>query len=444
MWPLLLTLLGVTVAGLPMAQWLDRRARGVLLVGEAMLVGLAAATAALGVESLLHIRWSLGLTALLVLVLSATAFVAVRRRNPIVEETIEGSRVAILLDSGTAMFVAGYIIFATLASPWEWDYWAIWGMKARVFFLHGGVDAAFLQNPWNSYAHPDYPPLLTLAYSLFALVQGSWNDRWFGLIMPFVSIAALFIVRRCMAVVTRSECVAALTTLAATGLLLSNWCGMAEGPLTAYATAALLLLRRDLHSDEPSPIGAVLLGCAASVKNEGLSLLIAVTLALALQWWRSPRRITRLWPAFAIALPWQVASRFVLHLSTDLFEGKLNERAYSGVEKATRIIDALRRNPPDHIFFWIGIIAALAVGWRAAFRRERFLTVALLVQFSFYIGAYVVSPHDVYWHVATSWVRILSQIGAASACLAFLLLFHELRGGAMTTPEEIGSPDATG
>ena len=116
--PVLLTLLALTIAGMPIAQWLDRRASGALLLGESMLVGLAAATAALGVESLLHVRWSIVLTALIVLTASVAAFVAVRRRHlpHVVDDDVAPSRVAVLLDLFTASVVGGYVIFATLAS----------------------------------------------------------------------------------------------------------------------------------------------------------------------------------------------------------------------------------------------------------------------------------------------------------------------------------------
>src|SRR5205085_9160530 len=100
-----------------------------------------------------------------------------------------------LLDLATLISVASYSIYATLAPVWEWDFWAIWGLKARVFFDHGGIDWRFLESRWNAFVHPDYPLLVPLNFDFVALIGGAWSDRWLGVLFVAYAVALLLIAR---------------------------------------------------------------------------------------------------------------------------------------------------------------------------------------------------------------------------------------------------------
>src|SRR5204862_5149758 len=98
------------------------------------------------------------------------------------------------LDVPTLVAILGFAFFATAAPLWEWDFWAIWGMKARVFLERGAIDWRFLESPWNSYVHPDYPLLVPLNFDFIALLNGSWSDRWLGLLSVAWAVALLLII----------------------------------------------------------------------------------------------------------------------------------------------------------------------------------------------------------------------------------------------------------
>src|SRR5262249_51786595 len=99
------------------------------------------------------------------------------------------------LDLATLALIAGYARFATIAPPTEIDYICIWGLKAEKFFVAHGIDWNFLAQPFNAFAHPDYPLLVPLAYDFQALVAGAWVDRWAGALNIGCGIAALLIIR---------------------------------------------------------------------------------------------------------------------------------------------------------------------------------------------------------------------------------------------------------
>src|SRR5205823_14082413 len=73
-------------------------------------------------------------------------------------------------------------------------------------------------------------------------------------------------------------------------------------------------------------------------------------------------------------------------------------------------------------FFWTAVVVALLLGVQQL-RGERFLTVAIVVQLLFFVGAYFITPHDVAWHVRWSWERIVTQLAAAIGFLSVVALF---------------------
>src|SRR6185295_18194043 len=83
-----------------------------------------------------------------------------------------------VVDVATLATIAAHVAYATLARVWEWDFWAIWGLKARAFYEIRTIDWRMLASPWNDFVHPEYPLLLPLNYLHVALLNGEWNDRW--------------------------------------------------------------------------------------------------------------------------------------------------------------------------------------------------------------------------------------------------------------------------
>jgi hypothetical protein len=62
-------------------------------------------------------------------------------------------------------------------------------------------------------------------------------------------------------------------------------------------------------------------------------------------------------------------------------------------------------------------------------RRERFLVVVTAVQLVFYVATYFVTPHDLKWHVMTSWSRLTRQVQLPITVACVLLLAQLLGRG---------------
>ena len=80
-------------------------------------------------------------------------------------------------------------------------------------------------------------------------------------------------------------------------------------------------------------------------------------------------------------------------------------------------------------WFWVAILTGILIAPAVARRRERFVFFVTAIQVVFYIGAYLSTPHNLRWHVMTSWSRLTAQIAVPITFVVFLMLANSLRGG---------------
>jgi hypothetical protein len=423
----LVVVLSLTVLGLPIALAVDRSIRPASAIALGFLYGSGLAYVAL--LALSPVGWTLPRVALAMLAVSSTCLVVALRSRP----SSRGKLRLALPDVLTVLTLIGFGCFVTLAPLWEWDFWAIWGLKARVFAERGAIDWRFLESSWNAFSHPDYQLLVPLNMDLVALANGGWDDRWLGLLFVAFAAAIVLLVRD-LASEEASPNVAACVALAIAATACARRAGVAEGPLIAFGGGALLMLRRAILFDDRPAFrhGALLLGLAACTKNEGLALIISVALALAVCGAR--RNVPRLWPAVALALPWLVI-RSLHRLPSELISGPLLARVAAHLPQLGAIVHELIASLARPWLFMAILLAMLVAGDR---RRERFALVAIGIQLALCLATYLATPYDVLWHIATSWERVSAQILVPLAYVAAMLVarsFDTLPAHAEARPE---------
>jgi hypothetical protein len=375
------------ITGLPLALRLSPSPREPSSrVGEGMLIGIGVCAATLAL-----LPWSRWIVVTAIVIVAAAAFRPRRfKLNP-----------NLLL----LALLIGYALYATLAPPPEYDYLTNWGFKAKAFFEVRAIDWQLLGRSIDRNVHPDYPLLLPLTYDFIAVLRDGWNDAHLGIVhVAFAAALLLVIFERAMDD-TRSRLAAAFIAIALIPFAATPWIGLAEGPFIAYATAALLLIRcGDLT------LGAILLGLAASTKNEGLTLIAAVAIGLLCA--GRKRDVVRLLPAVLIPLPWLVA-RSLHHLPTDIATSGVVARIVEHASHPGPLFAALSSVSLGKPLYWIALVIGIAIASRTLVTRERFILAALGVQFACYLGAYLATPFDVAWHVTWSWERLVAHLTPA-------------------------------
>jgi hypothetical protein len=306
---------------------------------------------------------------------------------------------------------------------YEWDWFGIWGLKARTFFDMSRIDWHFIQ---TNISHPDYPLLAPLLIDLPSVLRRGWEDRWVGLLYTALCAGFILIARGLLREEFESDLAAAVATLAIASPALNLWIGLAEGPVMAFGCAGLLLVRRGLarSSNAPLHLGAILLGLSAWCKNEGMALIGVTIIAVILV---SPRRVWRLWPALAIAAIW-MATRTVLHLQTDFMQGDVPERVRMQLHHFGDFVRALFVYAPDLHLFWIACFATIILFARRAWLKERFLTVAVLLQLFLLAAQALATRADIRAHIEFAWNRLPHQTGPALGYLAVVLLIPAMIG----------------
>jgi hypothetical protein len=426
MLPIVAALVSIVVFGLPAVLALEPRARGGKLAGLAFFYGCGLVHLTLLALSLAGSRWSL-LSVQFALIIEAALLAVVWRKRAAAVPALavvraSPSLAARAIDLVTIVTVATYSAYSVSVRMWQWDFWSIWGLKARVFFEAGAIDWRFLENPANAFSHGDYPLLLPLQFDYLSMFAGHWDDRWSGLLTA-AFVAAMLLVIRPLFARTLSPLLAAAATLAATAFAITPFVGLADGPLIALIGAALLLLHHGF-SGEPADVthAALLLGLASLTKNEGLSMLVAVLIAVALL--HGFRNATRLWPALVVTLPWLML-RATHALPTDVVAGPLFTRIARHLGEFPVLLRLLISKAVEPWIILLVLLALVSAGW-LALHRVRVILVATLFQTLFYVGAYLSSPHPIVWHVTTSWPRISAHLAMPLLLAAMLTLAERI------------------
>lgn len=348
----------------------------------------------------------------------------------------------------------GAIVGRTLVHPhgW-WDAWMIWNCKARVLFL--GDDLwmrAFA--PGSEYAHKDYPLLVPLSvtriwyfageHTLLGPIAYGFGSTAAALLLLFASLWRLR---------DASQALLALLITCAAPLFVDNaWMQLADVPLSIFFLTAFVsytCVARNAGAASNSEIAALgprvviglCLGAASWTKNEGILFMLVFLLATV----AFEARAAGLKPALrsliatlagaAIFGACILAHKLAHAGDTDLFRDRtLGDLARLAFD--TRRHDIIYRGTRKLIEINIGtkvaltvlaFIIAAALARQPGSRRQVAssslvsATVIALVVAGYYV-TYLLTPHDLVWHLGTSGMRLMWQLWPAGAFATLMIL----------------------
>lgn len=431
----------------------DLRAPAMRLLHASLSVG-----AGLGLSSLTYFGWRLlgqreswGLVAadsLLVLILAVLARRVGRApATPSPQPPERRHRLGWLVDSA---FVAGLVasvashLSGTLANPHgQWDAWAIWNLRAR-FLFRGQQHWTDAFSPALAWSHPDYPLLVSATVARLWTYGGAESHAAPSLVGLLFAFAALgLLVSAVWTLRGRMQGMLAGVALLASGTFIGHAASQyADVPLAYYFLAAVSLLSLStVAAARAVPAVLVLAGTmagfAAWTKNEGLLFLLAFGVASGAVWLASPRaragakaHFLSLLAGLLVVLPVLVYFKVALAPPNDLMSPSVGPSSGSKLLDLTRHrmvlsaywaqFNSFGKGAPGIL---VGLLVVAGSHWdRATARAVLAPCASLVLMLGGYYGVYLMTPHDLGWHLATSLDRLVIQVWPLAVLATFVSL----------------------
>jgi hypothetical protein len=312
----------------------------------------------------------------------------------------------------------------------QWDAWSIWTRKAIMLVHTDSLVGAFWSGPAYEFMHQDYPLVVPLLEATFfragaAIDTQAVHVQLWILLVGFVWAAA-WVASRVTRPLVWSPVL--LLVLLAPGVHSGMLSGYADIAMALFLGLGVLLLGVwvEQRCSWQLWLGALLLGAAANVKNEGVlgavAALLCLTVVLAVSERARLGRVAGAWALFvATVLPWRIWMA-ANDVAGDLPLGKGLRPSYLAdrTERVWPSVKALEAQLSD-LGNWLylaplGIalaIAAIVVGTRrdvAAFYLATGVTV-----FAGLTWAYWISPNDLAWHIGASANRVVAAVVLVAA-----------------------------
>lgn len=343
----------------------------------------------------------------------------------------------------TAIFISALLfILLSLKSPHgEWDAWAIWNLRARFIFRGSEYwHSAFSQ--YMDWSHPDYPLFLPITISriwTFSKAESVFVPNMIAFLFTFGTIGLL--------VSAVSYFRGSFQALLSGVFLMSIYTYIRIGasqfadiPLSFFILSTLILLACfHLGANEKKIhflfLSGLTSGLAAWTKNEGILFILCVIIShlifMRQEYWKYSFK--NLVAFFSGAIPIiAVVLYFKLRFSpsTDIFFENSYQSILHKILDPSRYVTVLKAYASDiyklfglKSLFIIGMIAACGISKNRQLKFVAFLLSSILfLQLMGYFFIYIITPHDINWHLRSSLNRLLVQLLPGFIFIIFLML----------------------
>ncbi|MCC7303925.1 hypothetical protein IT418_00710 [bacterium] len=335
-----------------------------------------------------------------------------------------------------AIFIAGFFVQSLILSlqpVMSNDARGIWLLKAKALY-EGGVTAfiEYLNNPHYSYSHTDYPITMPLLYTDLLKPLGHFWEPTIGIFSFTFFFFLLIALYGALRHYTRVSIPVAFLIIAVIFFTpeyaRQGWSGLSDVPLSLVILGTGLAF---LFRNTTSPIYSflpvtVFAGLAATIKNEGQPFLVLTLLAITIVTFTKIVKEKRFLSTFYFALPliplviWKYfTNTYAIEndlLSAPNFKDIISRIPVLFSEITPRLFDGYR-------FGILFIPALFAIFIPSTIRRRKESKIfgfVVLGQGMLYIMIYLITPHDLKWHIATSFSRLLLQLLPSIFFLAIL------------------------
>ena len=305
------------------------------------------------------------------------------------------------------------------------DAWFIWNLTAR--FLYRAADWTVIFGPTNLQSvlwHPDYPLLLSLSVVQGWLINGGETTLvpilvagLFTFSIPGMLFAALMVLKD-----FKQAALGLVLLLTTPWFVMHGAEQVADVPISAYYLGATVFILLFLRQRNPlfAVLSGLLAGLSAWTKNEGLYfwlnfVLVWVLVAVWLD--KKPRAIWSFLSGSLFPIGIVILFKVFLAPGSDLFQqttpllAKLTDLSRYALifTEFGHYISGFGGWPLG--IFWVLLVYALVIGLdRHDWRELVVITLIPIIQLAGYFSIYLITPHDLDWHLTTSLGRLLTQI----------------------------------
>lgn len=325
-----------------------------------------------------------------------------------------------------AAFQVVYCVAQAISRPIVgWDAWAIWFLKAKAFFVSGGLPSTHFFS--TEYLHPDYPLLTPLVVTWHYLCLGRVDDQIAKIVFPLSLLALLVMFGYTLAQETRRDYAAVVTALLsltpfvvmhAGGIDLErawgDYVGYADLTLAVYfwGGAAFLYLYERHRDLTWALLAALFLGMGAWTKNEGLTYAAmgGVLLIVSMRSWRYALAAVGLISMFV--LPW-IAFKASLPLGNDIVGQARWLGLGNHLDRVPTIMAYAWRSVSGGGFglLWFAFALGSVLNWRRMLDAPlRSCMLLIGGQLVIYVFVYMITPRDLSWHLGTSIDRVFLHV----------------------------------
>jgi hypothetical protein len=352
------------------------------------------------------------------------------------------TRIQILLGL-TVIFVGAValyflVIYSRVAPHGDYDAQAIWNLRARFIYRSGDAWKNAFSPLINRNFHMDYPLLIPLS------VVGGWNTLGGEVLRVPAALSISFLFGMAGTIYSvisylRSSSQAALAVillLGTPGLLIFSTFQTADIPLTYFflASASLFVLASHENNRKLLFLSGMMAGLSAWTKNEGIPfvMLIIICTIFVFGFRQIRTNLFSLLGGMAVPLLTIVLFKTIVSVNNDLFTNNGLSEIISKLVTPSRYSQILTHLISEliHLGNWpISIMVVLLVyGWIMGIRNpgsltEKVLWVIPLAQFAIYMLIYVITPHELEWHLNYSMSRLLIHLFPL-ALLSFFLFVN--------------------
>jgi hypothetical protein len=309
------------------------------------------------------------------------------------------------------------------------DTWFIWNLDSRFIYL--ARDFRILYAPGGPGWHPDYPLMVSLNVVSGWVLLGQDTTRipmaitvLFTLAIPGTLFSGLALLKD-----TKQATLAAIVLLSSPLLINEGVGQQADIPVAGFILVSLILVALFFKTQESNLLflAGLTTSLTAWAKNEGF-LFIVINTALLIVFLAASgkiRNIKKYSLGMVIPLSIILFYKLAIPVSNDLVANfkasqllDLNRYGFILGDLAESI-STLGQWPFVSLFIVLLVYALLTWFDFPEPLIVKFVGVALLLQLSGYMVIYVITPHDLAWHIHTSKERLILHIFPAILFLFF-------------------------